>query len=349
MTPQNVEFGKKYHKAAVSTQAGTMIHEATHYLGDTGDYIHDGKMLKGSNELETKQTGYASKQSFYKTPNSLNGDKAFANMRDGHTDKKGNAVPATKNLHDNAESYAQFASLCANAKLRRRDLHMYRRALAVGDGETAAYYLAKRNSCALPKDYFAKKAAAKAGAAKTGAKTIGSKVASTKKTTGGRTLSTKGKAGAAKSLLRSGKTVGRVASKSSLGKSKLGAVKHLANGRVAKSVSKVAGSRHAASKVAGKRLTAKAGAIKHIATGNKHVARPTANKHVAKTVRNKRVTKAANKRVARPVTKHTAQRASRPGRPAVHAKAAPRPAAQKTVAKVTPKKGRRDLELEYPL
>lgn len=383
MEPQTVAFGKKYHKAALSTQAGTMIHEATHFLGNTGDHIHNGAMLKGNDPKDVTglAEGYTSKQSMYKTPKALNGDKIWTDMRD-----------STKNMHDNAEAYGQFASLCANANLRR-DLHMYRRALAVGDGETAAYYLTRRNSCALPKDYFAKKAAAKKAAdAKTGAKTTGAKVASTKKTTGAKTLSSKGKAGAAKSLLKNAKTVGRVASKSPLGKSKIGAVKHLANGRVAKSVSKVAGSRRPVSKAAaGKRLTTKAGnkhavkstaGSKHVArpttkgrtakaatggkrvgrpttkrvakaAGNKHVARPTVNKHAVKTAAGKRITKAA--------TKHTAKPAQRASRPAVHqakpaqrqakavAKAAPKPAAQKTIAKVAPKKGRRDLELEYPL
>jgi len=368
MTPNHVEFGKKYHNSALSTQAGTMIHEASHFLGDTGDYIHDGKMLKGSNRLETDKTGYTSKQSFYKTTKSLNNDKTWTNMRDGHTEKDGTAVPATKNLHDNAESYAQFASLCANANLRR-DLHMYRRALAVGDGETASFYLARRQSCALPKDYFAKKAAAKkAAAAKTGEKTTGAKVASTKKTAGARTLSTKGKAGAAKSLLKGAKSVGKLGSKSSLGKSKLGAVKHLANGRVAKSVAKVAGSRRPVSKAAGKRLTGKAGPTKHTATGSKrvggatskHVAKAAGNKHVARPISNKHTTaktsgskRVANNRAARPATNKAA---SRPGRQATvqakpqrQVKAAPKPAAQKTVAKIAPKKGRRDLELEYLL
>jgi len=42
--------------AADSTRAGTLIHEATHYLGNTGDYIENGQMLKG-NQHETDKSG----------------------------------------------------------------------------------------------------------------------------------------------------------------------------------------------------------------------------------------------------------------------------------------------------
>jgi len=46
-----------FGSAALSTQAGTLIHEASHALADTGDYIKDGKILKGSNPEETDKTG----------------------------------------------------------------------------------------------------------------------------------------------------------------------------------------------------------------------------------------------------------------------------------------------------
>ncbi|KAF9563494.1 hypothetical protein CPC08DRAFT_748946 [Agrocybe pediades] len=156
MKPVDVKFGKKYHNSAENTRAGTLIHEATHYLGNTGDDIVNGQMLKGDQDVpEGAASGYTSKSNFYKTPKSLNGDKIWANMRD-----------STKNMHDNAEAYGQFASLCANANLSRRDYHNFRRALATGDDDSAIAFLAKRNTCSLPKDHFKKKAAEKAAAAK---------------------------------------------------------------------------------------------------------------------------------------------------------------------------------------
>jgi hypothetical protein len=375
MVPQSVNFGKKFHTSALSTQAGTMIHEATHHLADTGDYIKDGKMLKGSHPDETDRMGYASKQSFYKTAKSLNADKTWTNMRDGHTDKHGVVHAATKNMHDNAESYAQFASMC-NANLRR-DLHMYRRALALGEDEIASYYLERRSACALPKNHFANKAAAKKAAeAKTkagGAKTTGSKLATAKNAkaaAGSKTLLSKAKAGAAKS-------------------SKAGAVKHLPNGRVAKPVSKVAGSRRPTSRVAAaKHAIPKGGAASKHATrpaaANRRVTKPgasTANKHTTKAaaankhIAHPAVNKHANKpaqHIARPAAvKHTnkpAQRVARPAankhttkpaaanhhaaRPAAHqAKPLPKPAAKSAPRPAASKKGRRELEfeLEYPL
>lgn len=343
MVPQHVDFGKKFHTSALSTQAGTLIHEATHHLGDTGDYIKDGKMLKGSHPDETDRSGYAGKQSFYKTTKSLNGDKIWTNMRDGHTDKDGVVHAATKNMHDNAESYAQFASLC-NAALRRRDLHMYRRALAEGQDEIASFYLQRRSSCALPKNHFANKAAAKKAAeAKTkapGAKTAGSKLTTPKNAkaaAGAKTLLSKTRAGAAKS-------------------SKVGAVKHLANGRVAKAATKVAGSRRPASRVAaGKHTIAKGGAAikhasrpgatanKHAATANKHTTKPAAgSKHIAHPAANKHSAKPAQ-RVARPAgNKHTAKPAQRVARPAANkhtakpAQRVARPAANKHTNKPAP-------------
>ncbi|KAF8961991.1 hypothetical protein BDZ97DRAFT_1920879 [Flammula alnicola] len=191
--PRIVAFSKKFHKStSVNTHAATLIHEATHFLADTGDDIHNGKMLKGGNPLPDKRKpgdkelskAGASKQNPHKTVKSLNGDTVFTQMRDGHTDKDGVHGP-TQNMHDNAESYNQFASICDNLPVRR-DLHaMYRRALGSGDDKAAMYYLFRRKACALSKNHFAKKAPAKKAAnAKvktTGAKTVGAKAAGSRR------------------------------------------------------------------------------------------------------------------------------------------------------------------------
>ncbi|KAF9563491.1 hypothetical protein CPC08DRAFT_748943 [Agrocybe pediades] len=209
MKSVHIEFGKKYHKSAESTRTGTLIHEATHYLGNTGDYIEKGKMLKG-NQHETEHMGYTSKSSFYKTPKSLNGDKTWTTMRD-----------STQNMHDNAEAYGQFASLCANAKLTRRDFHNFRRALATGDDDAAISFLARRNACALPKDYFKKKAAAKAAI-------VAKKPHAPAKNTHSRTPSSQHKLPASKPLKNALKVGKHVPSRKSTPRKAVGA-KHVSN------------------------------------------------------------------------------------------------------------------------
>ena len=78
MTPQHIEFTPKYHakaseyclcrssrpclltpfEAGDDGRAGTLIHEATHYLKQTGDYIDaNGKMIKGDDHQTTTRTG----------------------------------------------------------------------------------------------------------------------------------------------------------------------------------------------------------------------------------------------------------------------------------------------------
>jgi hypothetical protein len=45
--------------ASPAAQAGTLIHEASHVLADTGDYIkgRPGRVLPGSDPAETKKVG----------------------------------------------------------------------------------------------------------------------------------------------------------------------------------------------------------------------------------------------------------------------------------------------------
>ncbi|KAF9479387.1 hypothetical protein BDN70DRAFT_993518 [Pholiota conissans] len=141
-------------------RAGTLIHEASHQLAKTGDKVSRyDKILKPSTTGdENGLDGYTSNANMHKTVAEVNNDAKYTGVRD-----------TVSNMHENAESYALFASLCSQpGALTRRDANHYNRALVEGDHEELNY-LARRNSCKLPADYFAKKAAAKkAAAAKAG-------------------------------------------------------------------------------------------------------------------------------------------------------------------------------------
>ncbi|KAF9527499.1 hypothetical protein CPB83DRAFT_387415 [Crepidotus variabilis] len=165
-----VRFSKQFHGDGdkpldANGRAGTIIHEATHQLKGTGDDVHktNGKIIPVSGEAKDAHatlTGYTSAHNMHKTVAEVKKDKAFTGVRDKAT-----------NMHENAESYALFASLCSQpGVLRRRDIHPFNRALVEGDDEQLEY-LARRNSCKLPPNHIAKKAAAKkAEAAKKSAK-----------------------------------------------------------------------------------------------------------------------------------------------------------------------------------
>jgi len=161
-TPGHAQFSSQFHGVGANPldnagRAGTLIHEATHQLSKTGDDINkSGKIIKpyDGTSKPTGATGYTSNHNMHKTLADVKNDKAFTDVRD-----------SAPNMHDNAESYAVFASLCSQpGALRRRDVRLYSRALLAGDHEQL-HYLARRNSCKLPPDYFAKKAAAKKAAA----------------------------------------------------------------------------------------------------------------------------------------------------------------------------------------
>ncbi|KAF9526965.1 hypothetical protein CPB83DRAFT_436220 [Crepidotus variabilis] len=153
-------FGKQFHESLdVNGRAGTVIHEATHQLKKTGDEVHKttGKIFRADEDNKDAHpidsvSGYTSAQNMHKTTADVAKDKKFTAVRD-----------KASNMHDNAESYAVFASLCSQpGALRRRDLHLFNRALVEGDDEQLEY-LSRRNSCKLPPNYLAKKAAAKKG------------------------------------------------------------------------------------------------------------------------------------------------------------------------------------------
>ncbi|PPQ74465.1 hypothetical protein CVT26_001102 [Gymnopilus dilepis] len=118
MTPQHIEFTPKYHAKATGDdgRAGTLIHEATHYLKQTGDYIDaNGKMIKGDDHQTTARTGYATGNKPKTTPENLDKDANWKKMRDGHTPAFSPGTPKTQDLHLNAESYAQFGAMAHNA------------------------------------------------------------------------------------------------------------------------------------------------------------------------------------------------------------------------------------------
>ncbi|KAG6906716.1 hypothetical protein DXG01_012459 [Tephrocybe rancida] len=137
-------------------RAGTVIHEATHKLSSTGDNVNDaGNIIKGNEDgKESGETGYSSNHNAHKTVADIEKDQKYTAVRD-----------KVKNMHDNAESYTLFASLCSQpGALERRDVHRWNRALRAGN-QGQLTYLARRNNCKLP-NAAAKKAAINAAATK---------------------------------------------------------------------------------------------------------------------------------------------------------------------------------------
>ncbi|CAA7262517.1 unnamed protein product [Cyclocybe aegerita] len=168
-------------------RAGTVIHEATHQLSKTGDKVNmRNNIIRPSDgrSVWNGETGYTSNHNMHKTVAEVNADEGFTAVRD-----------KANNMHYNAESHALFASLCSQpGALRRRDVSLYNRALSEGDHKKL-HYLARRNSCKLPPDYFAKKAAAAKAAPK---RVNNSKVAAK----GGHRPSTKGGMSPARSSVK---------------------------------------------------------------------------------------------------------------------------------------------------
>ncbi|KAF4618815.1 hypothetical protein D9613_009735 [Agrocybe pediades] len=123
MSPKYTQFGRTFYaqrkkktcKYSQRAQEATLIHEATHYLADTGDYIHRGEFLKGSDETQTSRTGYTGRLDPYETIAGLDGDIAWIKMRDGYEPKIDPKVPPVKKMHINAESYAQLVSIAGHA------------------------------------------------------------------------------------------------------------------------------------------------------------------------------------------------------------------------------------------
>ncbi|KAF9547854.1 hypothetical protein CPC08DRAFT_769354 [Agrocybe pediades] len=116
MTPMYIQFGRTFYTqrkkttckycflvhnfgndrlfiSAQRAQAATLIHEATHYLADTGDYIKHGEFLKGSDPTQTSRTGYTGRLNPYETIAELDGDTAWIKMRDGYEPKFDPKVP----------------------------------------------------------------------------------------------------------------------------------------------------------------------------------------------------------------------------------------------------------------
>ncbi|KAF9474337.1 hypothetical protein BDN70DRAFT_884904 [Pholiota conissans] len=164
-TAGDAQFSAQFHGVGANAlnnagRAGTLIHEATHQLSKTGDDVNKSNNIARpyDGRSQAVNTGYTSNHNMHKTVAEVTADTAYTNVRDN-----------VGNMHINAESYAVFGSLCSQpGALRRRDLHLFNRALFEGDDDQLVY-LARRNSCQLPPDYFAKKAAAKkAAAAKAG-------------------------------------------------------------------------------------------------------------------------------------------------------------------------------------
>ncbi|KIM25481.1 hypothetical protein M408DRAFT_211473 [Serendipita vermifera MAFF 305830] len=142
-------FGSTFYSGNSETdkkfRAGTIIHEATHYLAATGDHVAPGDKIIRAGAQQPAGTviggGYASDPVI----------KTDAHMGERYT----NLRAASNNMHHNADSYRVFASLCSRSLFKR----------ALTEEDPIGYYLAKRQQCSLPPDYFKKKAEAKAAAA----------------------------------------------------------------------------------------------------------------------------------------------------------------------------------------
>jgi len=186
----NIKLGPEFFAADASKdyRAGTLIHEATHQQSHTGDFINTNDKIVGAladQKKDIKMQDDGKPHIGYHFPGTDNPKKVPTSAADLSDKYKANRDHTVKNMEDNADSYRVFAHLCSAPGVARRDLELFRRALFEAD-EDDHLYLAKRNSCALPKDYFKKKAEAKAAAAK---KTTGAEAHST--TAHGHAVSTK--------------------------------------------------------------------------------------------------------------------------------------------------------------
>jgi hypothetical protein len=170
----NIKLGPNFFAADSSKdyRAGTLIHEATHQQSHTGDLINKNDRIVGA--LEDQKTNIKMQENGrphigYHFPGEANPKKVPTSAADLSDKYKNNRDKVVKNMHDNADSYRVFAHLCSQPGVARRDIELFSRALLEADADDH-FYLAKRSSCALPKDYFKNKAAAKAAAPGKGAK-----------------------------------------------------------------------------------------------------------------------------------------------------------------------------------
>ncbi|KAF8869919.1 hypothetical protein CPB84DRAFT_1754747 [Gymnopilus junonius] len=118
MVPENIQFTKKFHAQKTSDEArsGTLIHEATHFLSNTGDYVDANRqMIPGNDPQTSKDTGYATGVEPKRTPDALAKDTHWKTLLNGRITAAGNTIFPTKELHNNAESYAQFATIVHSA------------------------------------------------------------------------------------------------------------------------------------------------------------------------------------------------------------------------------------------
>ncbi|KAG6904263.1 hypothetical protein DXG01_011318, partial [Tephrocybe rancida] len=144
--PKTSTFSAQFHGEGEDPltdagRAGTVIHEATHKLSYTGDLVDENDNIIKPNEERkpTDRTGYSSNHNAHKTVADIEKDQKYTAVRD-----------KVKNMHDNAESYTLFASLCSQpGALERRDVHRWNRALRAGN-QGQLTYLARRNNCKLP-------------------------------------------------------------------------------------------------------------------------------------------------------------------------------------------------------
>jgi predicted RecA/RadA family phage recombinase len=146
-TPGAAQFGSAFHDTKKTTnagRAGTVIHEATHQLSKTGDDVNkSGNIIKpyDGKSVTTGVTGYTKSVNPPKTAADVAKDKSYTAVRD-----------SAKNMHDNAESYAVFASLCSQpgALARREDVLAFGRAVLEADDDELHFLLRRAPSCKLP-------------------------------------------------------------------------------------------------------------------------------------------------------------------------------------------------------
>jgi len=80
-----VQLGPKFHTAGTYGWAGTLIHEATHYLTDTADAYDPNTKKFVSKNIDTGKNGYFDQNNMDHPPQSIeqvNANRAWANQRD---------------------------------------------------------------------------------------------------------------------------------------------------------------------------------------------------------------------------------------------------------------------------
>ncbi|KIM21195.1 hypothetical protein M408DRAFT_29757, partial [Serendipita vermifera MAFF 305830] len=157
--PRPAHFGTPFYSHGDDDRAGFLIHEASHYMFQTGDHMegldtshpHFGRNYKIGEYTPTTRLGggYArvpdpqSQQERMALHGDIMGDPDSF-MQGGFHDSHLHS----HNMYENADSYRVFASMCARSLFKR----------ALTENDPVGFYLAKRGECKLPSNHGEAKA-----------------------------------------------------------------------------------------------------------------------------------------------------------------------------------------------